>query len=218
MTPEFDLHCFSQSGNAYKAALMLELCAAAWRPVRIAFFSGETRAPKFREMNVMGEAPVLVHRRKGGDFTLSQSGAILHYLARHFGKFGPKGEAEEFEILRWILFDNHKLTSYTATARFMGFFQKKTDDPVTKFFHARAVNAFKVLEAHLATRQWAVAERPTIADISMCGYLFWPEQIGVNWDEYPAIKAWLARLRALPGWKMPERLMPSGLEPETATA
>jgi glutathione S-transferase len=218
MTAEYDLHCFAQSGNAYKAALMLSLCGANWRPLRIAFFAGETRSPQFRQLNVMGEAPVLVHHRKEGDFTLSQSGAILLYLARRLGRFGPKNEAEEYEILRWILFDNHKLSSYTATARFMMHFQKKTDDPAAKFIHARAVGAWKVLEAHLADRDFAVADRPTIADLSMCGYLFWPDEIGVDWNEYPAIKAWLARIAGLPGWRMPGDLMPSGLDPQTATA
>ncbi len=126
---EFTLHCFAESGNAYKAALMLQLCGADWRPHRIAFFGGETRSLDFRGVNVMGEAPVLVHHRSDGDFTLSQSGAILTYLARHFGRFGHESEREEFEILRWVLFDNHKLSSYTATARFMRHFRGKADDP-----------------------------------------------------------------------------------------
>lgn len=215
---EFTLHCFAESGNAYKTALMLELCGADWQPAGIAFFSGATRSPGYREMNVMAEAPVLVHHRADGDFRLSQSGSILTYLSRHFGKFGPETEAEDYEILRWILFDNHKLTSYTATARFMAHFQKKVDDPVTKFFHARAVNAWKVLDQHLAGREWVAAPRPTIADLSICGYLFWPEQIGVDWNDYPNVRDWLGRVKALPGWKMPEALMPTGQDPNILRA
>lgn len=208
--PEFTLYCFSQSGNAYKAVLMLELCGADWQPRRVAFFGGETRSPDYRALNVMGEAPVLVHHREDGDFTLSQSGAILTYLARRLGRFGHETEAEEFEILRWILFDNHKLTSYTATERFMRHFQNKKDDPAAEFIYARAKGAWKVLDAHLTGRDWVAADRPTIADISLCGYLFWPQEIGVDWSAYPAIDAWLGRLKALPGWAMPEKLMPSG--------
>jgi glutathione S-transferase len=208
---EFSLHCFLESGNSYKAALMLELCGADWRAEGVPFFSGATRTPEYRELNVMGEAPVLVHRRAGSDFTLSQSGAILTYLSRHFGKFGPETEADEYEILRWILFDNHKLTSYTATARFMRHFRKKVGDPAAEFIYARAKDAWKILETHLAGREWVVGQGPTIADISLCGYLFWPEQIGVDWNDYPAIRAWLERVRALEGWAMPEALMPSGL-------
>lgn len=215
---EFTLHCFAESGNAYKVALMLELCGADWKPSGVAFFSGATREAAYREMNVMGEAPVLIHHRAGGDFRLTQSGAILLYLSRHFGRFGHQTEAEEYEILRWILFDNHKLTSYTATSRFMAHFQKKADDPTRKFFHARAVNAWKVLDQHLAAREWIAAPRPTIADLSVCGYLFWPEQIDVDWNDYPNVRAWLDRVKALPGWKMPEALMPTGQDTKLVNA
>lgn len=208
---EFSLYCFAESGNAYKVSLMLELCGADWEARGVGFFKGETRTPGYRSMNVMGEAPVLVHHRSDGDFTLSQSGAILIYLARHFGRFGHENEVEEYEILRWILFDNHKLTSYTATERFMRFFQKKKDDPAAEFVLARARGAWQVLETHLEGREWVAADRPTIADFSICGYLFWPEQIEMDHSEYPRIAAWLGRVRALEGWQAPERLMPSGL-------
>ena len=208
---EFTLHCFSESGNAYKVALMLELCNADWEAKKVAFFAGETRGDEFRSMNVMGEVPVLIHHRKDGDLTLTQSGVILHYLAKILGKFGPQTDDEEREFLRWILFDNHKLTSYMATGRFMYRFQKKIDDPVTKFFLARADNAWKVLNQHLANREWVAADRPTIADLSLCGYMFWPDHIDADWSGYPNMTAWLERLKALPGWKMPEALMPTGM-------
>lgn len=208
---EFTLHCFSESGNAYKAALMLELCGADWQPQRVAFFIGETRTPEYRDLNVMGEVPVLVHHRPDGERTFSQSGVILNFLARHFGRFGPENEAEEYEILRWILFDNHKLTAYMATGRFMYRFQEKRDDPVTQFFLARAGNAWKILDQHMAGRDWVAADRPTIADLSLCGYLFWPDHIDADWSGYPNMTAWLERIKALDGWKMPEELMPSGM-------
>jgi len=215
---DFTLQCFAESGNAYKVALMLELCGADWEPKRVAFFAGESRSPEFRAVNVMGEVPVLVHHRPDGDFTLAQSGSILLYLARTLGKFGPATEAEEYEILRWILFDNHKLSSYSATTRFMVHFQKKTDDPAAKFMAARAAGAYKVLETHLTGRKWVVGETPTIADFSLAGYLFWPKELGVDWADFPAIEAWLGRIRALPGWKSPEALMPSGQDITTDTA
>jgi glutathione S-transferase len=209
---EFTLHSFWQSGNSFKAAIMLELCGADWEPKRVAFFAGETRTPEYRGVNVMGEAPVMVHHRKDGDFTLSQSGTMLVYLSRLFGKFGHRTEAEEYEILRWILFDNHKLTSYSATVRFMRTFQNKPDDdPVVAFFLARAKGALKVLDTHMKERDWVAADRPTIADFSLCAYQFWPQQIGYDADEFPAVKAWLKRLSALPGWKRAEDIMPDGM-------
>jgi len=209
--PEFTLYSFSESGNSYKAALMLQLCGADWEPKGVKFFSGETRSPEYRAVNVMGEAPVMVHHRPGGDFILSQSGAILVYLSRHFGRFGHQTEAEEYEILRWILFDNHKLTSYTATERFMRHLRGKKGDPAAEFIYLRAKDAWKILDTHLTGRDWVAADHPTIADLSLCGYLFWPEQIEADWTDFPAISAWLGRLKALPGWAMPEALMPSGM-------
>src|ERR1035438_2658046 len=112
---EYTLYCFAQSGNAYKPALMLELAGADWAPRFVDYFNGEARTPEYRAINVMGEVPVLLHR----DVRFTQSGAILDYLAERFRKFGPTDDAERREILRWLLWDNHKLTSYTATLRSM---------------------------------------------------------------------------------------------------
>ncbi|MCY0093388.1 glutathione S-transferase family protein [Hoeflea ulvae] len=182
------------------------------------FFSGQTRSADYRALNIMGEVPVLTHHKVDGDVVLSQSGTILDYLSREFDRFGPANEDERREILRWLLWDNHKLTSYTATARFMSHFQKKPDDPVTQFLQARAVSAWKVLEAHLGNRDFVAGGHPTIADLSLCGYLFWPDQIGMDPQSYPNIAAWLDRIAALPGYKRPEELMPSGIDPATATA
>ena len=202
--PEFVLHCFAQSGNAYKPALMLELAGADWTPRYVDYFGGETRTPGYRAINVMGEVPVLEHRAR----RLSQSGVILDYLAQTLGKFGPDGDEERREILRWVLFDNHKLTSYTATYRFMRTFTRNADAAVLAEFRTRAETAWTILDAHLDGRRYVAANRLTIADISLCGYLFWPEEIGVDWDRYPHLRDWLARIRDEPGWVHPYALMP----------
>ena len=206
---EFVLYCFAQSGNAYKAALMLELADADWTPRFVDFFGGETRTPAYRAINVMGEVPVLEH----AETRLSQSGVILDYLAGVLGKFGARDDAERRDILRWILFDNHKLTSYTATYRFMRMFVPNADVAVVAEFRKRAETAWGVLDAYLAGRQYVVGDRLTIADLSLCGYLFWPEEIGVDWDGYPHLRDWLARVRATPGWVHPYALMPGHPRP-----
>src|SRR5437762_9436537 len=104
--PEYELYCFAQSGNAYRAALMLNLIGADWKPVFVDFFKGQSRTPEYRtQINEMGEAPVLAH----GGRKLSQSGVILTYLARRSGKYLPQGEDEQLEALRWIIFDNQKV-------------------------------------------------------------------------------------------------------------
>ena len=158
---EYQLYCFAQSGNAYKAALMLNLCGADWEPRFVDFFNGEHKTPAYRAINEMAEVPVLEH----GGRRLSQSGVILDYLAERFGKLGWADDDERREILRWLLWDNHKLTSYIATLRFLATFMRTGETPVTEFLRARATTALGVLDSHLDGRQFAVAERATIADI-----------------------------------------------------
>lgn len=203
---EYQLYCFAQSGNAYKPALMLNLCGADWQPRFVDFFNGETRGQDFRAINPMGEVPVLDH----GGKILTQSGIILDYLADRFGKFGAAAddEDERREIWRWILFDNHKLTANIATYRFLLRFAKTGETPVTDFLKGRFEAALKVLNGHLEGREFVAAERPTIADLSISGYLFWPDEFDVTWDDYRAIGAWLKRIEALPGWVHPYELMP----------
>lgn len=202
---EYVLHCFAQSGNAYKPALMLELAGADWEPRFVDFMNGATRTTEYREsLNIMGEVPVLEHDGQ----KLTQSGVILDYLADRLGRFGGRDEAEKREIWRWILFDNHKLTAYTATLRFLRNFARTGETPVTEFLHGRSIAAYKVLEAHLQGRDFVVGEQPTIADLSLCGYLFWPDEIGIDFAPYANIRGWLDRISALPGWKAPYELMP----------
>ena len=208
---EYVLHCFAQSGNAYKPALMLELAGADWTPRYVDYFGGETRTPAYRAINVMGEVPVLEHAGR----TLAQSGVILDYLADTLGKFGPRNVEERRDVLRWLLFDNHKFTSYTATYRFMRTFTKDANAAVLAEFRKRAETAWRVLDAHLDGRRYVVADRLTIADLSLCGYLFWPEEIGVDWNGYPHLHAWLARLRDEPRWVHPYTLMPGHPRPDS---
>lgn len=204
---EYTLHCFAQSGNAYKPALMLELAGADWSPRFVDYFGGETRTPAYRAINVHGEVPVLEHRGA----TLSQSGVILDYLAGTLDRFGGKDDAQRREILRWLLFDNHKFTSYTATYRFMRAFEKEPDQAVMAEFRNRAQDAWSVLDAHLANRRYVVGDALTIADLSLCGYVFFDDEIGVDWNDYPHLAAWLARIRGEPRWKHPYALMPGGV-------
>jgi glutathione S-transferase len=207
--PEFVLHCFAQSGNAYKPALLLELAGAEWAPRFVDYFGGETRSPAYRARNVMGEVPLLEHRGR----EIAQSGVILEYLAGSLGAYGACDENERREVLRWILFDNHKLTSYTATYRFMRNFVQNPNQEVLAEFRKRAEAAWNVLDTHLAGKAYVVGERLTIADLSLCGYLFWPEEIGVDWATYPTLSAWLERIRATPRWKPAYALMPGHPRP-----
>ena len=207
---KYKLHCFAQSGNAYKVALMLNLCEANWEPVFVDFFNGKHRDASFLELNETGEVPVM----EAGELVLSQSGVILDYLADEFEQFDAASIPEHREIMRWILFDNHKISGSVSTLRFLRTYAKTGETDVTAFIHARAEKALNVLNARLEKSPFVVADRPTIADLSLCGYLFWPEEIGFDWENFPGIGAWLEKLQALPGWVHPYDLMPGHPLPE----
>ena len=206
------LHCFAQSGNAYKVALMLELVGEDWEPVFVDFFKGEARSPEYAAVNEMAEVPTY----DDGEVHLSQSGVILDYLVGKHGKFGWADEAERREVFRWLLWDNHKLTANFATARFMQMFlpEKHRNPDVIAFLMGRFGAAQKVLERRLENRDWIVGDGPTIADLSCVGYMYFLEE--VDMDPTPNIAAWRDRIAALPGWKHPYDLMPGHPLPEAS--
>ncbi len=206
---QYQLHCFAQSGNAYRAALMLNLMRADWEPVFVDFFGKAVqRTPQWRsEVNEMGEAPVLVD----GERTLSQSGVILTYLSEKSGQYKPKTEDDRLEVLRWLLFDNQKVNGYLGPYRFLRWIAKPAGDPkVLEFLKGRIDNNLAIVEKRLAKTPWLVGDYPTIADISMCGYMYYPvDEMGFDIPAtYPNIGKWLERIKALPGWKHPYDLMP----------
>ncbi|MFD0858895.1 glutathione S-transferase family protein [Roseovarius aquimarinus] len=200
------LHCMGESGNAYKAALPLALSGLDWEPVYVDFFGGETRTEAFRKLNPMGEVPVLVD----GDKVITQSGIIQMHITDLTGKFGGETAAEARDVLRWVLWDNHKLSSQAGATRFLMNFlpEEKRNPDVIAFNQGRLAAAYAVLEAHLTERSWIVGDAPTHADFSCCGYLFYPEPFGFVRGDWPAIDAWLGRIESLPGWKHPYDLMP----------
>src|SRR5947209_20163534 len=214
--PEFELYCFAQSGNCYRAALMLNLIGADWQPVFVDFFGKMVqRTPEYRtQVNEMGEAPVLAH----GDKKLSQSGVILTYLARRSGKYLPQGEDEGLEALRWIIFDNQKVNGFLGPYRFLRNWVKPAADPaIHAFFKGRIDGNLGIVNKRLEGRNFLLGERPTIADISLAGYLFYPiEEFGFDiGKDHPAIAEWRERIKVLPGCSHPYDMMPGHAMPQT---
>ncbi|MDG1295075.1 MAG: glutathione S-transferase family protein, partial [Planktomarina sp.] len=183
----------------------LELSGLDWQPVFVDFFSGQARTDAYRSLNIMAEAPVL----EQGDFTLSQSGALQQWEVDQTGKLGGAPE-DKYEVLRWVLFDNHKMSSQAGITRFLMNFlaEDKRPQEAIKFIQGRLLGAFKTLDSHLSGRNWIVGQSFTIADIANCGYLFYPEPYGFIRSDWPNIDAWLSRIEATPGWKHPYDLMP----------
>jgi glutathione S-transferase len=202
------LHAFCQSGNSYKVAFALRAMALPYESVHVDFLAGRTRDASWRaQTNEMGEVPVL----DDGTKRLTQSGVILTHLARKSGRFGGRNDDEQQEVLRWLLFDNHKFTSYFATYRFMTAFAPAAPDPVVlAFLKPRIESAYGIVDKHLADREWLVGDAPTIADFSLSGYLFYPvNESGIDAAAgRPHLGAWIQRLRRLEGWADPYAVLP----------
>jgi glutathione S-transferase len=205
--PKYRLHYFPESGNSYKLALMLTLCGQSFEPVWTDFGGGVTRTAEWRRaVNEMGEIPVL---EIDGE-RLTQTASILLMLAEQYSRFGGDNAKEKYEVLRWLFWDNHKLTSYMATYRFHRAFTANPDPQVLKFFRRRIDDFLSILEQHLKTNAFMIGERPTVADFSMMAYLHYPaDETGYDLaSSHAAVHAWLQRIAALPGWRSAYDLLP----------
>lgn len=203
----YRLHYFPESGNSYKLALMLTLCGQRFEAVWTDFGSGVTWTAEWRRtVNPMGEIPVL--EEDGVAFT--QTAPILLRLAERYGLFGGESDAERFEVLRWLFWDNQKLSGYMAAYRYRRAFTPSTDPAVLAFMKGRVDDFLKILEQNVSERPFIAGERPTVADLSMTGYLvFPPHESGYDLAlTHPAVSAWLGRIAALPGWVAPYDLLP----------
>jgi glutathione S-transferase len=205
----YKLYCIGASGNSFKVALYLNCAGLDWTPVGIDFAGGVQRDARWRgDLNAMGEVPVLEVDGK----RMSQSGAILMWLAETTGHFAPDAD-QRHEALRRILFDNHKFTNNHTIHRFQKSFTALPPHPaVLAFMRTRAESSFAIVNKHLADRPFMLGERPTIVDFSLAGYGFYPpEETGFDIaTEYPAIHAWRSRLAAMKGFVPPYEMMPVG--------
>ena len=141
--PRYRLHYFPESGNSYKLALMLTLCGQKFEPVWTDFAGGTTRTPEWRKtVNEMGEIPVL----EVDGVKMTQTAPILLQLAERYGRFGGETPEQEFALLRWLFWDNHKLTGYMASYRFMRTFAPNGDPQVLKHFRRRLDDFLGILD------------------------------------------------------------------------
>jgi glutathione S-transferase len=202
------LYCFGESGNAYKAALTLQLAGYDWEPVWLDFFAGAARSPEYRAINEMGEAPVFVEE----GLTLSQSCVIQLHVAEKTGRFL---DGDRNEILRWMFWDGQKGSGQQGVLRFLMNFlpEEKRPKETVAWLTGRVMAAIKVLEGHLAGRDWMVGRSVTLADLACCGYLYYPEPFGFTRADWPNIDRWLASIQALDGWKHPYEMMRRGFPP-----
>lgn len=207
----YRLHGLGRSGNTFKVAMFLAAAGLDWEPVFVNVGAGETRDPAWRaRVNPMGEVPVL----EIGDRKLTQSGAILAELAETTGQLTASTPEDRSEVLRWLFWDNHKFTNHFATRRFLKAFAPQAPAPeVLDWLKGHIDQNLAVLDQHLAGRSYVVGDRPTIADLSLAGYMYYPtSETGYDIaSTHKNIAAWAQRIAGLPGWKHPYEMLPGGV-------
>ncbi|SAK41160.1 glutathione S-transferase [Caballeronia hypogeia] len=190
----YQVHGVSPSGNCYKVRLALEQLGLPYVWHEVDMMHGATRTDDFKKLNPNGKVPVLVIDDKT---TLTESDAILCYLAEGTPLM-PAERLERAQVLQWMFFEQYSHEPHIAVARFILQFQKRTDDPRLPEKIAGSYRALDVMEQHLATRTFFVGERYTVADIALYAYTHVAAEANVDLARYPAIRAWLDRVRGQP--------------------
>lgn len=197
------LHGIRLSGHVHRVELLLHMLGLRYELVDAPAAVRDGTA--FRAMNPLGQIPVL----QDGDLVLADSNAILTYLARRYAPAGgwlSDDPLEAAEITRWLSIAAGELRFGPALARAVTLWNMDGD---LARAHAIAGRLLAFMEQHLATRTFLAAGRPTLADLACYGYVAHAPEGGVALDAYPAVRAWLARVEALPGFvPMPDSTPP----------
>lgn len=190
----YQVHGVASSGNCYKVRLALEQLNLPYAWHEVDMMHGATRTEAFLKLNPNGKVPVL---RIDDTTCLCESGAILCYLAEGTPLM-PTDRLARAQVLQWMFFEQYSHEPNVAVARFILQFLKRADDPRLPEKTAGSYRALDVMEAHLATRTFFVGERYTVADIALYAYTHVADQANLDLSRYPAIRAWLGRVRSQP--------------------
>ena len=192
------LYDYLDSGNGYKVRLLLAQLAIPYRYVELDIMQGESRTAQFLLKNPTGNIPVL---ELDDGRCLPESDAILWYLAES-SAFLPAERFDRAQVLRWLCFEQYSHEPYVATPRFI-VRHLPADSPRRAELPqrlARGRAALQVMESHLATRSYFVAERYSIADIALYAYTHVAPDGGLELEPYPHVGNWLSRVASQPGY------------------
>jgi len=202
MTSGLVLYNYELDDRCYRVRLALSLLGLEWQAVAVDVFPGkEHLSPPFLALNPSGRLPIL----RDGDLVLHGSEAILAHLARSHdptGKWLPAQGVEFAEVMQWLIFSAHDL-GVTITARQHSLFGTRGDETSLRTASSRAI---RIMDDHMTARgfaqeEWFATEHPTIADIALFPAFALSRDFGIDHDEYPALRRWARRFRALPGFR-----------------
>jgi glutathione S-transferase len=192
------------SGHSHRAQLFLSLLGLPVELVNVDLRSGAHKQPEFLALNSLGQVPVL----EDGDYVIADSNAILIYLAEHYDsdhRYYPAGAFQRAQVQRWLSVAAGALYAGPCVVRLVRVFNAPFDYAVAE---RKSRELFALLESELAARSFLVGESPTLADIAMYTYTSHAPEGGVPLEPYPAIRTWLSRVEALPGFVGMQRTEP----------
>ena len=192
----FTVYGMASSGNCYKVRLALEQLALPFRWMEVDSSKGETRSAAFLAKNPNGKVPTL--ELEDGSH-LPESNAILAYLAEG-SPLSPTGRLERARMLQWMFFEQYSHEPYIAVARFIMYYLPPDSPRRAELprLHERGNQALAVMEQHLRREPFFAAGRYTIADIALYAYTHCADVAGFDLGKYPAVRAWLGRVRGQP--------------------
>ena len=192
------VHGFSASGNCHKLRLLLEQLGRDYRWIEVDSSKGETRTPAYLAKNPNGKVPML---ELDDGRILAESNAILHYLAEGTA-FLPADPWQRAQALGWMFFEQYSHEPYVAVARFICGWTphdspRRADLPKLR---ERGHQALAVMDKYLSAQPWFTGPAYGIADIALFAYTDVAHHGGFDLSPYPALRDWLARVRATPGF------------------
>ena len=189
------LYDMELSGNCYKVRLFAALAGIELELEPVDLPGGAHKRSPLIDLNPWGQVPVLCDEK----IVLRDSQAILVYLARRYAgnQWWPDGAAQQGEVMQWLSTSANEVQSGPNTARLIEKFGASLD-----INHAVEISAhiLQLIEQHLGTHKWLALGRPTIAECAMYPYLALGWEGGVTLENYPAIQAWVERIKALPNY------------------
>ena len=188
---------YTASGNCWKVAQILRSTGRDFAWVEVDSNAGGTRTPEFLALNPNAKIPIVV---LADGQVITESAAILCHFAEATAWLPPPGLART-RVLEWLFFEQYSHEPYVAVARNIISYQKQKAANADRLAQCwqRGAAALDVMETRLSRHDWLTDAGPTIADLALMGYTQVAEDGEFAMSRWPAIQAWLARLRALPG-------------------
>jgi glutathione S-transferase len=198
------LYCHRESGHSYKVALALTLMDVTFEQRAVDLnLARELRSEDFRRASMFGEVPAFVDE---DGLAVTQSNAILDHVARRYGKLDGTTPAAQTRVREWLAWEANRIAMSLPHLRFSRRFTP-AGEALETYWTGRMNADLDRLNTALDAQPFLAGDAPTIADISCCGYLYWADQAEVDLARWPAVCAWLDRIRSLPRFKAPYDLL-----------